>query len=279
MSTDSLATSLNNGVLHQPPLDALVTAALSGGRIIHELFASRNFRTSKKSSDSDLVTSVDQEVEHHITDLLSRLLPDALIVGEETVEEEDRLYAHSTTRKIFLDPLDGTTNFVHGYTEVAVSIALWENGVPVASVVYNPVEDQLFTASRGLGARRNGMLIETSTTKTISTSLVGSGWPYDQNSLGKTLSSLRLLAFEAREIRTLGSAALALCYTATGIFDAFIEYQLSPWDIAAGVLIAMEAGASVSSPDGSDFDLYSGDILVANPFIHQIMTQCLAKSS
>lgn len=254
--------------------EAIIAAALHGGRTVARAFASRRFDTEEKSSDSDLVTTIDREVGTRITELLERLLPEASIINEEADASHEQ-GPHSDAC-IYIDPIDGTTNFVHGFGEVAVSIGYWEQGHPVAGVVYNPVHDDLFAAVKGSGATRNGKTIHASATTKISEALLGTGWPYARTEIPRTLESLTDLASESRELRTIGSAALAVCYVGAGVFDGFWEYRLSPWDLAAAILIASEAGATVTSPSGGPFELEHGEILVTNGHIHDQMLEHVA---
>lgn len=257
-------------------IDGLAAAALMGGRRINYHFRNKGFETGTKSSSADLVTSADREVQEMVIHFLSQLLPDVDIVAEETRNYDGAASVDRSTDQIYVDPIDGTMNFVHGYSEVAISIGYWRQGAPFAGVVFNPIRDELFTAVRGQGAYCNGEKISPSTTLSIADSLVGTGWPYEKIELDRAIATVRTLATNAREVRTIGCAALAVCYASAGIFDAFWEFRLAPWDLAGGIVIAQESGAAVLKPDGSPFDLKDGDVVVSNPNILQELTTLLA---
>jgi myo-inositol-1(or 4)-monophosphatase len=248
---------------------ALLTAAQKGGRILRRHFYSRDIRARTKSSNWDLVTNVDLMIQERVIETLGKRFPDTPIVSEEK-ENTD-----TDGDVIFLDPLDGTLNFVHGYRECAVSIAYWQDHQPLAGVVYNPIDNVLFYAFRGRGSYRNGKPIRTSNTTTLQGSLLITGWPYDKGRAAQVAASIQQLYRQAQEIRSTGSSALSLCNVACGIFDSHWEWDLFPWDMAAGILVVQEAGGMVTSLDGRTFDLESGEILASNGNIHQEMVNVL----
>lgn len=249
-------------------LEILIAAALRAGYVIRSAAESKDFKTTKKSSHADLVTSIDKKVGVLLENLLSHWIPDAHIVNEES-----RYSTSDSRRTIYIDPIDGTINFVHGFSQYAISIGLWHDNEPVAGVVYNPVTDELFFGERNGGAFRNFIPIEVSTTQDIDSSLVATGWPYDQDLIHQNITNIKLLATEAREVRTIGSAALAVCMVASGVFDAYWESGLSSWDLAGAIPIALEAQATVSANGGGPFVLQDGDVIVANHKLHSALVQ------
>ncbi len=216
----------------------------------------------------DLVTDTDRDAEALIVDGLRADFPDHTIVAEES----------STGRPPegpcwYVDPIDGTVNFVHGIPHCAVSIALIEEGRPSAAVVYDPCKEELFEAERGHGARLNGRAIGVSAAGRVADSLMVTGFPYDRREDADFyLSFFRTFMVSARDLRRFGSAALDLAYVAAGRFDGFWEFKLQPWDTAAGWLIVEEAGGMVSDMDGAAFDPWLPRILATNGSIHR---ECL----
>jgi myo-inositol-1(or 4)-monophosphatase len=170
------------------------------------------------------------------------------------------------------DPLDGTTNYAHGLPIFCSSLALEIDGRAEVGAIYDPSRRELFSASRGGGAFLNGAPIAASTTATLIDALLVTGFPYDMHTQGTDLVEL-FGAFlgKARAVRRLGSAALDLCYVACGRFDSFWEQHLKPWDVAAGALIASEAGGRVTGMDGSEFDAIAGHLVASNGLIHEQM--------
>ena len=245
--------------------EVLLTAALEGGKVLKEHFRSERVHASTKSSSSDLVTNADLKTQEVVIGLLSRDLPGVQIIGEEKENEE------ASGEVIYLDPLDGTLNFFHGQRQFAVSIGYWVDRSPVAGVVFNPVDDDLFFAVSGQGASRNGEPIQVSPHRRLSQSVLATGWPYDKKELHRVLGSLERLLPVSQEVRVWGSAALAMCYLAAGTLEGYWEWGLFPWDLAAGVVIAREAGCRITSIEGGSFDLNSGAILATNGHVHEEM--------
>lgn len=222
----------------------------------------------EKGSRGDLVTSADRESEAFIIERLRRAFPSSAILGEEGGAQ-----GGGSDERWIIDPLDGTTNYAHGYPLWCVSIGFERGGELVAGAVYSPVLDEMFAAERGRGATRNGASIRVSETATVRDALVCTGFlpaEYDRN--GENFARLSNLA---RGVRRDGSAALDLCFVAAGRFDAFWERDLKAWDIAAGALIVREAGGTVTAMDGRALDLDAGSILASNGCIHAEMTSYL----
>ncbi|MCB9762217.1 MAG: inositol monophosphatase [Alphaproteobacteria bacterium] len=218
----------------------------------------------------DLVTQVDLASEALIRDMLSAEAPGIPIQGEEGGGAEG-----AATRWI-VDPLDGTTNFVHGLPHWCVSIALLTDGALALGVVYDPNRDELFEARRGGGAALNGATIRTSSTSSLSGSLVASGFPYDRRQrIDFYLSFVREMLLRTQGFRRAGAAALDLAWVAAGRLDGFWEFNLNPWDIAAGALLVREAGGRVTDMDGGALDLEGQRILATNGFLHDEMSAAL----
>ena len=220
-----------------------------------------------KKGDIDLVTQADVASEKEIVAEIQYRFPDHSILAEESgiVEGSSRF-------QWIIDPLDGTTNFAHGLGLFAVSIAFAVDGEPIIGTVLNPLTGELFSARKGHGATLNGARIAISETKTVADSLLVTGFPYDF----KTMLRPLMHRFEsclkaARGVRRLGSAALDLCYVACGRFEGFWEQNLKPWDTAAGLVIAREAGASVTDFSGRAYTIDNAEILTTNGKIHDEM--------
>ena len=222
----------------------------------------------------NLVTDVDRQSEAYIMGRIRSTFPDHGILSEESSE----VPASSPYRWI-VDPLDGTTNYAHGYPCFCVSIAVERGGVLQAGAVFDPLLGELFTAVPGGGAFLNGESIRVSTTEKLRQSLLSTGFAYDVNTSTDTnLDNFREFVFTGQAIRRDGSAALDLCYLACGRFDGFWELALKPWDTAAGVLILAEAGGVATRLDGSPYDFTQPDILASNGLIHDQMLAVLKKS-
>lgn len=240
----------------------MVQAARRAGSIVKRHYSSKAFEVRKKTAQGDLVSSADLEAEREILSILRREFPKASMVAEESGG------SHQSGTAFYIDPVDGTLNFVHGIPFFAVSIGCWVDGVPDAGVVLNPLTGDLFTAVRGTGAQKNGKPIAVSTAATLADSLIATGWPYDRTHRAKLFSEMDRLYMGSQELRALGCASLGFCLVAAGGFDGYWEWDLKPWDMAAGALIVTEAGGTVSSLSGGPFDLSSGRVAASNGLIH-----------
>ena len=226
-----------------------------------------------KSQATDLVTEVDRACEAHIVRALAAERPHDAVLAEEG-GGSDRAGA---TYRWVIDPLDGTTNYAHGYPRFAVSIAVERESEQALGVVYDPLLDELYHAVAGGGAQRNGRRIHVSAERELRRSLVATGFAYDKALVeDDNTREFRALLKQAREVRRDGSAALDLCYVAAGRFDAFWEYKLAPWDVAAGTLIVSEAGGSVSDTLGGTAYRSGSRVLASNGAIHDAMLAALA---
>jgi myo-inositol-1(or 4)-monophosphatase len=248
-------------------------AARTAGDLLRENI--HGIREIAYKGDINLVTEMDTRSERAIVEILRSAFPGHGIVAEE---ETDTRNASGLTW--IIDPLDGTTNYAHGYPCFSVSIALEQEGEIIIGVVYDPMRDELFTARKGQGACLNGKKIHVSGAGTLIKSLLATGFPYDRKVSEKNnLDYFHDLLMASQEVRRDGSAALDLCYVACGRFDGFWELKLKPWDVAAGSLIVTEAGGMVSDLSGGRFDLHAEEVLASNGRIHRQMIEVLQKAA
>jgi myo-inositol-1(or 4)-monophosphatase len=226
-----------------------------------------------KSQPNDLVTEVDRACEQHLVRALAKERPHDSVLAEE---------GSGTLRPgasfcWVIDPLDGTTNYAHGYPRFAVSIAAERDGEQALGVVYDPLLDELFAARAGGGAFRNGRRISVSRESSLQRALVSTGFAYDKAITDDdNTREFRAFLKQAREVRRDGSAALDLCCVAAGRFDAYWEYKLSPWDVAAGTLIVTEAGGRVTDTLGGGAYRSGRQVLASNGALHDAMLAVLA---
>ncbi|MCG3142961.1 MAG: Inositol-1-monophosphatase [Gammaproteobacteria bacterium] len=211
-------------------------------------------------SRNDFVSEVDRKCEGAIIDTIRTAYPGHAILAEESGRHDGAEY------EWVIDPLDGTTNFLHGFPQFAVSIACKHKGDLAHGIVYDPLRQELFTASRGSGAVLNDRKIRVSKQRTLEGALVGTGFPFRENAnIDRYMSGLKALMQTTAGVRRAGAASLDLAYVACGRLDAFWEYGLKEWDVAAGALLILEAGGMVSEPDGGERYLQTGNILAATP--------------
>ncbi len=221
----------------------------------------------------NLVTEMDLLSERMIVTEISKQYPDHGILAEEkTHREGDSPY------RWVVDPLDGTTNYAHGYPVFSVSIGLEKDGEMILGVVYDPSRDELFVGEKGKGASLNGRRIRVSSVRRLSRALLATGFPYDiRESSANNFDHFRNFALRVHAVRRAGSAALDLCYVASGRFDGFWEMKLGPWDMAAGSLIVREAGGKVTNFLGKPIHLDGEQVLASNGRIHREMIAVLKK--
>lgn len=252
--------------------EAAILAAKEAGNYQKTKFRS-TFQVREKSP-ANLVTEVDIQSEKIILDVLTEHHPDIDFLTEEQCVFEKQ----KAEQRWIIDPLDGTTNFAHGYPLFGVSIALERNGSVILGIVFTPMLDEIFVAERGKGAYRNGVPIEVSCVDELSQALLASGFPYDAwtNSDDNTHEWTALLK-SVVSCRCDGSAAIDLCHVAAGNLDGYWELDLEAWDMAAGALIVEEAGGHVSLPDGKPFNIYKRGILASNNILHNSIMNKLGR--
>lgn len=255
-----------------PMLRKAMEAAREAGEAIRH-YANRVHRLHvQNKAPNDFVSEVDRQAEHIIVRHLQRAYPDHTFVGEEG----GKVGKAGSDYEWVIDPLDGTTNFLYGIPQFAVSLALKHKGRLLVGVVYDPLRDEMFAAARGEGATLNSRRIRVSERTSLQGALLGTGIPFrpDQN-LELYLQTLKALLPDTAGVRRPGSAALDLAWVACGRFDAFWELGLKEWDMAAGVLLVQESGGLVGDLRGENTHMDSGDVLAANPKLFKEMLQRL----
>lgn len=252
-------------------VEIALEAAQSGGNILTKYWGTLT-SYEQKSSASDLVTVADKESEAAIIKLIKSKFPNHSILAEESGLENQ-----SNEFMWYIDPLDGTTNYAHQYPTFSVSIACYQNNMPLVGVVYNPLTNERFFATKGGGATLNGKPIRVSKVDNLSQSLLATGFAYDRLKTPETnYKEFTHFTQLTQGVRRAGSAALDLAFVACGRLDGYWERGLQAWDMAAGLLLVTEAGGLVSNYDQSQVDINSGRILSSNGLIHlQISEQLL----
>jgi len=254
-------------------LQTAIEAARIGGKILMENYGKIDPATVERKRASDFVTQIDQQSEKAIISHILSRFPDHGILGEESGKAE----AKSPYRWI-IDPLDGTTNYIHAYPAFAISIAVEVEGEIQLGVIYDPLREDLFTAERGKGAYYNNKPIHVSHRSHFSDALLATGFPFRAKELLDVyLESFAIFFQQVKGIRRGGSAALDLAYLACGRFDGFWELKLGTWDIAAGCLLVEEAGGKVGDLLGGQNHLKTGDIVAANPYLFDEMVEITRK--
>ncbi len=251
-----------------PMLNIAIRAAHRAGDFIERSVELSGSLEITSKSHNDFVSDVDRHAEQEIISVLKKAYPDHSILAEETGEHDGNEY------QWIIDPLDGTTNFLHGFPQFSVSIALLHKGRSEVAVVYDPMRRETFTAARGDGAALNDRKLRVSKRRSLEGALLGTGFPYSDFSYVDTyMETLKALIPKTAGIRRPGSAALDLAYVAAGRLDGFWEFNLKPWDIAAGALIIQEAGGIVTDFAGGEKHLESGNIIAGSPKVfHGILT-------
>jgi myo-inositol-1(or 4)-monophosphatase len=250
-------------------LEVAVRAARESGAIQRD-WLGKDKKVELKG-EINLVTEVDRICEEKIIGILKEAFPEHNILTEETPMPEG-----SSPYRWIIDPLDGTTNYTHGYPFFCTSVALELEGEIVLGAIYDPLLDELFTAQKGKGAFLNGERISVSSTERLTEALLCTGFPYDlRESPVNNVGHFNNFIMKAQAVRRDGSAALDLCYVAAGRFDGFWELKLYAWDVAAGKLIVQEAGGKVTDFGGRILDIYGQETLASNGRIHGEMTMVL----
>jgi len=253
-------------------LSIAVKAAREAGRIINRASQDVGALKIQSKTFNDFVSEVDHAAEKAIIDTIRDAYPSHGFFGEETGktnQESENIW--------IIDPLDGTTNFLHNFPQYCVSIALQQKGVLTQAVIYDPVRNDLFTATKGRGAFLNDKRIRVTSRTKLQASLIATGFPFrDFTHLDTYLAMLKDMIKNTTGIRRPGSAALDLAYVAAGFTDGFFEINLSTWDIAAGGLLVQEAGGIVGDFEGNESWLTTGNIVAANPKVFSQMLQVLS---
>ena len=252
-------------------LDIATEAALTAGAILQD-YCGKLTEIEEKGRPGDLVTAADKAAESAILEVLARHVPDHAILAEES-----GAYGDSNNRyRWAIDPLDGTTNYAHQYPFFATSIGLLIDGRPTVGVVYDPFHEHLFRAAKGLGATCNRRPIHVSSTQTLQDSLLVTGFAYDRReTIDNNYAEFCHLTHRTRGVRRSGSASVDLAHVACGRLDGYWERGLSPWDLAAGVVLVEEAGGMVTAYDTAPFQLETGRILATNGQIHREISAVL----
>ena len=251
-------------------LSVATNAARQAGDVLTECMRT-GFQIEHKEI-INLVTDADHQAEQRIIDVIHEAFPTHPVLAEERglTEQSPSRY------KWVIDPLDGTTNFAHGFPAYCVSIGVECDGRGIIGVVYDPTRDELFTAQIGHGAYLNGAPISVSTTDHLNRALLVTGFAYDiRETSNNNLNHFARFALKVQGLRRTGTAALDLCYVAAGRFDGFWEVALSPWDMAAGVVILREAGGNVTNFNGAPHSIYERELVASNSLIHQAMLDLL----
>jgi myo-inositol-1(or 4)-monophosphatase len=242
-----------------PEISAIAREA---GKVLMDYF--RQHIGFEYKGDADLVTDADRASERLIVSRLHQRWPDHGIAGEEGSNQQSE-----SGYRWYVDPLDGTTNFAHGYPVFCVSIGLERAGVPQAGVLYDPTRDELFAAERGQGTTLNGRPIRVSRVRSLSEAILGTGFPSFKRHKNPNIHFYHQLTLRSHGVRRAGSAALDLASVAAGRFDGYWEFNLHPWDTLAGVMLVLEAGGMVTRFDGSPWRLDSRETLASNGLMHQ----------
>lgn len=251
-----------------PMLNIAIRAARNAGQVIVKGFTNPDNLETRQKGQNDFVTNVDLDAENAIVNTIRKSYPEHTIIGEECGE----LTGSNPDYQWIVDSLDGTTNFINGIPHFAVSIALRVKGRTEQAVVYDPIRDELFSASRGAGAQLNGYRIRTGKAKDLNGTVLATGFPFKQKHHADAyLDMFKDMFIQCADIRRAGAASLDLVYVAAGRVDGYWELGLKPWDFAAGSLIAREAGAIVTDFVGGHNYERSGNLVCANPKVLKTM--------
>ena len=258
-----------------PMLNVAVKAARRAATIINRASLNLERLQIDRKQHNDFVTEVDKAAEEAIIEILSEAYPNHGFLAEESGE-----LLNNSDHIWIIDPLDGTTNFIHGFPQYAISIALSVNGVLQQAVIYDPNRDELFSASKGAGAYVDRRRLRVASQIKLENALIGTGFPYRQDQdVDQYLKIFAEMTRQCAGLRRPGAASLDLAYVAAGRYDGFFESELKPWDMAAGALIITEAGGLVGNYRGEEGFLESGEIMAGNPRIFAQMAQVLGKYS
>ncbi|WP_198306207.1 inositol monophosphatase family protein [Arcobacter vandammei] len=251
----------------------LIKIIKKAGKILRKGFYSKKNVTFK--AKKDLVTKYDVAVENYLKKEFSKHFKEFNLIAEES-DNSQIVFGNS----IIIDPIDGTTNFVNGVPHTAISVGVYKDKKPYIGVVYNPILDELYFAKVGCGAFLNGERIFVNSEKDLQKSLIATGFPYssgeNQEDLKDVVRRIERILPSCQDLRRLGSASIDLCFVARGVFEAYYEMNLKPWDVAAGIIILSEAGGKVSNLSGNEFNMFEDKYLVSsNGFIHNKLLEKL----
>lgn len=251
-----------------PMLNIAIRAARKAGNLIAKHYETPDAVEASQKGDNDFVTNVDREAERLIVEVIRKSYPQHAIIGEESGE----LAGEDTDVQWIIDPLDGTTNFIKRFPHFAVSIAVRIKGRTEVAVVYDPMRNELFTASRGQGAQLNGYRLRGGSARDLDGTILATGFPFKQKQHANSYIALVSKLFvQCADFRRTGSAALDLAYVAAGRVDGFFEIGLKPWDFVGGELLVREAGGLVTDFTGGHNHLLSGNIVAGNPRVVKAM--------
>jgi len=258
-----------------PMLNTAVKAARRASTVINRATFDLDRIKVTEKGHNDFVTEIDKAAELAIIDVLKNAYPDHAVLAEESGASAN---LHDETENVWIiDPIDGTTNFIHGFPQYCVSIALQQRGQVTQAVVYDPTRNDLFTATKGAGAYLNEKRIRVSRRDKIADALIGTGFPCrDRDALDEYMKMFRVMTEKCAGLRRPGAAALDLAYVAAGRLDGFFEKGLQPWDMAAGSLLITEAGGIVGNFSGEADYLYKGNVLAGTPKIFAQMVHLLS---
>jgi myo-inositol-1(or 4)-monophosphatase len=255
-----------------PALNVMIAAARKAGRpLIRDFGELENLQISMKGP-ADFVTTADKRTEQILIDELTKARPGYTFLGEEggVVEGKDK------THRFIIDPIDGTTNFMHGIPQFAISIALEREGQLVSALVFNPVTDELFTAEKGHGAFLNSKRLRVAARKEMGAAVIATGLPFmGKEGHARANAETAAVMHVTAGIRRFGAASLDLAFVAAGRFDGFWEHGLQPWDIAAGILLIKEAGGVITDMNGGEQMMTNGQVLCANENLHPQLLKLL----
>jgi myo-inositol-1(or 4)-monophosphatase len=253
-------------------MNVAIESAKEAGKFLKQHLGKVREIREKAGQEKNLVTEIDKQSEELIIRNIKDHYPQHDILAEESARETPR----TSDYRWVIDPLDGTTNYTHGFPVFCVSIALEYRGEVIAGVIYDPNFDELFTAERGKGAFLNAKRMRVSGVKTLNKSLLVTGFPYNitENPNNAVEHFVKFL-MKAQAVRRMGSAAIDLAYVAAGRYEGFWEVALNPWDVAAGALLVTEAGGAVTDFGGKAFSIYKPEVLASNGAVHEEMMRLL----
>jgi len=256
-------------------LNIAIEAAKQAGKFLKQNLGRVREIQMKQGQEKNLVTEIDKQSEEIIINFIRRHYPNHDILAEESGGKN---HTHSDYRWI-IDPLDGTTNYTHGFPVFCISIAIEWKGELLIGVIYDPNFDEFFTAEKGKGAFLNGKRITVSTIDRLQQSLLVTGFPYNiTENPNHAIEHFINFLMSAQAVRRMGSAAIDMAYVAAGRYEGFWEVALNPWDMAAGALLVTEAGGTITDFSGNPFSIYKNEVLASNGLIHEEMRQVLSNA-